>query len=131
MISQKADLRPPCGRCAQRCPDPMLPLMWKPQLRRARLLVCLSAVSALAIGGGIAWAAVQDSSGVITGCYDSRYRTGNLRIIDASAECLRGETRITWNQQGQPGTQGEAGAPGAAGPAGPQGEDGDAGPAGV
>ena len=77
---------------------------------------------------------MPDDSGVITGCYDSKYRTGNLRIIDASAQCLRGETRITWNQQGQPGTQGDAGATGAAGPAGPAGpagEDGDAGPAGV
>ena len=110
----------------------MLGRMWKPQLgRRARLLVCLSTVSALALGGGIAWAAVPDSSGVITGCYEAGGQ-GDLRIIDAADSCKRNEIRLTWNQQGQPGAQGLAGATGAAGPAGPAGPQGEgaAGPRG-
>jgi hypothetical protein len=106
--------------------------MRKPRVAtgRIRLLVCLSAVGAVVVGGGIAWAAVPDDSGVITGCYDSRYRTGNLRIIDADGRCLRSETRITWNQEGPAGAQGPAGPQGEVGPAGPQGEPGAPGPEG-
>ena len=101
--------------------------MWKPQLgRRARLLLCLSVVSALAVGGGIAWAAVPDSSGVITGCYDARGQ-GDLRIVDAADACKSNETRLTWNQQGQPGAPGVAGAQGATGATGETGPQGPAG----
>lgn len=120
--------------------------------RHGRLVVCLAAVALLLLGGGMAWAAVPSSSGVITGCVDARYNTGVLRVIDASKSCLRSETRITWNKEGAPGAdgargadgamgpagpsgpaglQGEPGAPGAPGAAGPQGEVGPAGPAGA
>jgi hypothetical protein len=88
------------------------------------------AVALLLLGGGIAWAAVPDPSGVLTGCVDTKYGTGVLRIVSADKACLRSETRITWNREGRPGDPGPAGAAGAVGPAGPRGDTGPQGAAG-
>jgi type VI secretion system secreted protein Hcp len=103
-------------------------------------------VAAVAVGGAAALGATvaaaaalsAPAEGVIHGCYDRR---GNLRIIDpANESCnIKGETPISWNQQGPqgpagpqgvPGAQGPQGLPGVAGPAGPAGAAGPAGPAG-
>src|SRR4051812_7334770 len=86
--------------------------------RPHRLGIVLSLVALLVLGGGMALAALPGSGGVITGCYDARFGTGNLRVIDSSKQCLAGETRLTWNQQGP------AGPAGPAGPTGPQGQQG-------
>jgi hypothetical protein len=52
--------------------------------RLRRLGVTLSLLSLLVLGGGLALAAAPGSGGVIVGCYDSRYGTGNLRVIDSA-----------------------------------------------
>jgi hypothetical protein len=81
----------------------------------------------------MALAAAPGSGGVIVGCYDSRFATGNLRVIDSAKQCLAGETRLTWNQQGPAGPagaqgpQGSAGAPGAPGAPGVKGDPGERG----
>jgi hypothetical protein len=62
---------------------------------------------------GFAVAAIPDSSGSITGCYAKK--KGNLRVIDASKKCRKGERKIAWNQEGPPGAAGPKGDPGAPG----------------
>jgi len=76
---------------------------------RLYALVMLGALALVA--GGIAWASIPEG-GVYTGCYK---KDGNLRVIDASKDCKKDETRITWNQQGPQGIQGEPGLPGSGG----------------
>jgi len=75
--------------------------------------------------GGVAYAAIPDSSGVIHGCYTNK--VGVLRVIDPSAgqSCTSLETPIQWSQKGPKGEAGPAG------PAGPKGDKGDPGPAGA
>ena len=73
---------------------------------------------AAALFGGVAWAAIPDSSGVIHTCYDN----SGWRPIDyPSQTCKKNETRLDLNQQGPKGDQGEPG------PAGPKGDTGAAG----
>ncbi len=76
-------------------------------------------VGALVVGAvfvGIVWAQIPQD-GVYTGCYLKS--GGTLRVIDASQKCKSGETRITWNQAGQPGAQGQPGEKGEQGEPGP------------
>ena len=89
-------------------------------LRSQLLTACVaSTVTALAVGG-IAFAAIPSSTGVITGCYDNK--TGALRIIDtAKTRCGSGSHTLKWNQQGAPGVTGAQGPPGQAGAQGPAG----------
>ena len=89
-------------------------------LRSQLLTACVaSTVTALAVGG-IAFAAIPSSTGVITGCYDNK--TGALRIIDtAKTRCGSGSHTLKWNQQGAPGVTGAQGPPGQAGAPGPAG----------
>src|SRR4051812_14804658 len=94
---------------------------------RRRLGLVLSLLALLLLAGGIAAAAIPDANGVITGCYDTKLKTGNLRIIDSSKQCLTGETRITWNQRGPAGAAGAPGAPGKQGEQGQQGQQGEQG----
>jgi hypothetical protein len=107
------------------------------QLRRAAFLCVL--VTSAAIVGGVAYAAIPDSGGVIHACRDTH--AGILRAIDASSEsCRNSEAPLDWNQQGPAGpqgdpgaqgVQGESGPPGDTGPQGPQGDPGPQGPGGV
>lgn len=97
--------------------------------RRFGTGLALTAVFVLA-AATLASATIPGPDGTITGCYDSKLGTGVLRVIDASQQCLRSETRITWNQQGQPGAAGPAGQQGPKGDTGAQGPAGPAGPAG-
>jgi len=85
------------------------------------------ALCAAAFGGGVAFAIIPASSGLISACYQSN--NGQLRVIDPDAGqgCLPSEVPLAWNQVGP---QGPAGATGASGPAGPSGPPGAAGPAG-
>jgi Collagen triple helix repeat (20 copies) len=87
-----------------------------------------------AVGGGVALAAIPDSSGVINGCYQKN--VGNLRVIDPGAgdSCRPSEIAISWSQtgpQGPPGPQGPKGDTGATGPAGPVGPAGPKGDTGA
>jgi hypothetical protein len=62
---------------------------------------------ALGLVVGVAGASIPEN-GVYTGCYlKSR---GALRVIDPSQKCRATETRITWNEEGQPGPPGESAA---------------------
>lgn len=96
-------------------------------MKRIIIPAALAAAVVLA-GGGAALATIPDSGGVIHGCYSAK--DGTLRVIDTDAgqTCAKGETALSWNQQGP---QGPAGPTGPAGPAGPQGSPGPQGPAGV
>ena len=83
------------------------------------LIVAIDAV-AVALGG-VAYATIPDSGGVIRGCYDGG---GNLKVIDTGKgqSCAKGFTPLNWNQQGPKGDTG------AQGPAGPKGDAGATGP---
>jgi hypothetical protein len=90
------------------------------------------AVTALVVAlGGVAYATIPDSGGVIHGCYLKR--TGSLRVIDPSRgeRCTRAETSIPWNQTGPRGAIGRAGRQGKTGATGPQGPAGPAGAPGA
>jgi len=91
----------------------------------ARLLWLIVGAAATAAIGGVAYAAIPDSSSVIHGCYTNK--VGVLRVIDLSAgqSCTLLETPIQWNQKGPRGE------PGPAGPAGSKGDKGDPGIAGA
>jgi hypothetical protein len=86
----------------------------------------LAIVGLLTIGGGIAYAAIPGSDGVIHGCY--KEVKGDLRVVDYDASCAANETRLTWNQVGPPGPQGLQGERGPQGEQGPPGLPGPAGP---
>ncbi len=77
---------------------------------RARF-VALTAVALGLVAGGVAYATIPGSNGVIQGCYDSG---GNVKVVQA-LPCPKGFTPLQWNQQGVPGTNG---APGPTGPTG-------------
>jgi hypothetical protein len=63
----------------------------------------------LAATGGIAYASIPDSSGVIHGCYKTT--GGGLRVIDTDrgATCTTGEKSLNWNQTGPQGATGPRG----------------------
>ena len=69
-------------------------------IRQRQFLVAGGFVLAIALVVGIARASIPQD-GVYTGCYLKS--GGALRVIDPSQPCKQSETRITWNQQGQPG----------------------------
>jgi hypothetical protein len=75
-------------------------------------------------------AAIPDSAGVISGCYQKN--VGNLRVIDTTAgdSCRPSEIAISWSKTGPAGQQGPAGPTGPPGPTGPQGPKGDTGATG-
>jgi hypothetical protein len=99
--------------------------------------------------GGVAYASIPGSNGVIKACYNKPgllgLGQGELRVIDSGASCKSTETELSWNQSGPKGDIGPAGpvgpagpkgdtgptgAQGEPGPQGPQGPQGPAGPAG-
>ncbi len=64
----------------------------------------------LSVTGGIAYASIPDSAGVIHGCYSQNGANGTngteLNIINSdSASCKGGKTEVTWNQTGPAGNQ--------------------------
>jgi hypothetical protein len=73
-------------------------------IERGALLVLLLGVAA----GGVAYASIPDSSGVIHGCYKTS--NGQLRVIDTGlGQTCHNENAISWSQQGPPGPPGPAG----------------------
>ncbi len=104
--------------------------------RAARLPLASGLIGILALSGGLVYAAIPSSDGLISGCYQRA--TGQLRVIDAGAgeACRDNEAAISWNEQGpqgEAGPQGGIGPQGEIGPRGPQGErgaDGAQGPGG-
>jgi hypothetical protein len=92
------------------------------RIRGLRML--LGAAALLVTAGGIAYATIPSTGGVISGCYEKR--TGLLRVIDAASgkTCMSFETPISWNQKGEQGLPGVQGEKGERGPQGPTGESG-------
>jgi hypothetical protein len=97
--------------------------------------ITLTAFVVLGVAG-VASAAIPAGDGTISSCYG---KTGDLRIVEATAACKTGETALQFNQRGPKGDtgatglRGPVGPAGAQGPAGPQGEagpQGDVGPQG-
>ena len=82
---------------------------------RPRWTIGVVALALLLITGGVAYATIPDSNGVIHGCYATK--NGSLRVIDPSAgqSCGTKEAALDWNAQGPQGSTGPAG------PAGPAG----------
>ena len=74
-------------------------------LSRGRILA-LVVVSLVAIVGGAAWAATNGSDVVYNGCFG---KDGYLRVVQPDESCKKGETAISWNQQGPPGAAGVSG----------------------
>ena len=68
-------------------------------VRRNTLAVSAALITA-AVAGGIAYAAVPDSTGVITGCRNTT--SGALRAIDTAVvtTCQTGEATVKWNANG-------------------------------
>ena len=88
--------------------------------RRLTLIALVVGVGVAA--GGIAYASIPDSSGVIHGCYQ---KNGNLRVIDSTGKgCTTSEKPLSWNQTGPSGLTGSTGLTGATGPTGSTGSTG-------
>lgn len=80
------------------------------RLSYANVIATLALFAAL---GGVAWATIPDSAGVIHGCIDAA--SGNLKVVDfPTTNCPGGDVPLNWNQQGPPGAPGSQGSPGAA-----------------
>ena len=79
---------------------------------------------ALGVGTGAALRSVtaSNSSGTIYACAGER--SGSVRLVQGTDQCLRGEQLVTWGEQGPPGAPGPAGVPGTAGASGPPGSTG-------
>src|SRR5258707_779033 len=74
--------------------------------RRVLIAAAAGALAATVLAGGVAWASIPDSGGVIQGCYTKG--AGVLRVIDTAKgqKCPDAESPISWNQKGDPGPAG-------------------------
>ena len=108
---------------------PRIARLRPPKVTRTRVAaVTVSTVALVAGGVAVAQASIPGSNGVITACYD---KTGAVRIIDtAKTSCGKGETALTWNEQGPAGPTGATGPTGSAGATGATGPAGATGPPG-
>jgi hypothetical protein len=80
----------------------------------------------LALGGvGYAASGGFTSRGQLRACARGN---GSLTLLKPGKKCKKGQTPVSWNQQGRQGAKGLSGAPGAKGPSGTQGAAGAAGP---
>ena len=96
---------------------------------RARLGAAVG-IAAL-VAGAVAYGAIPNSEGTISGCFVTK--DGTLRVIDPTAgeTCdPKRETPLSWNRTGLQGVPGTIGAAGPPGPAGTQGAPGPEGPVG-
>ena len=105
----------------------------RPRRRVNRKLVTTGIATSVVLGaGGVAYAAIPGTDGLIHGCYDSQ--SGLLRLVDTTTGqpkgCIKTEKAVSWNQQGPAGPAGPAGPSGPAGPDGETGATGEAGPTG-
>ena len=80
-----------------------------------------------ALGGGMAFASIPDSGGVIHACYSNG--KGALRVVDLQGgdACAKKESALNWSQAGPKGDRGEKGERGDRGETGPQGPAADFG----
>ena len=89
------------------------------KLRRGRRLSLVGLVLGVGVAvGGIAYASIPDSNGVIHGCYVKT--SGKLRVIDSGGKgCDPSEKPLNWSQTGPTGLTGPTGSTGATGATGP------------
>lgn len=89
--------------------------------RFGRRSILVSAGIFALVAGGVAYAVIPDSGGLIHACYDKQ--SGQVRIVDPPMPkgCGSKEQAIEWNQRGPSGPSGPSGANGASGPSGPAG----------
>jgi hypothetical protein len=59
---------------------------------RRALLAAVALSATLAVAGGIAWAAIPDSSGAVNACYATV--GGALRAVDGAGDCTADETAV-------------------------------------
>jgi hypothetical protein len=87
-------------------------------LRKRVALVLGLTVAIGTLAGGVAWASIPASNGVISGCYSTK--TGALSVIDAAKvhSCPKNAKSLDWNQKGQAGPRGVPGPAGTARDAG-------------
>jgi len=92
---------------------------------RFKSMATAGLVAGIIVSGGLAYAAIPDPDGTITGCYTKQAglfdAKGAVRVVDSASECRSSELVLTWSQKGQPGHDGADGEPGPQGPAGPAG----------
>jgi hypothetical protein len=87
-------------------------------LTYANVMSTVAAFAAIT-GGAYAVAAIPDSGGKVNACYfKSGQKKGQLRLLVSGTNCRKGETKVSWNQQGLQGLQGLAGQQGERGLAG-------------
>src|SRR4051794_24504667 len=76
---------------------------------RQRLIILTALVASLLalVLGGVAWANIPGSNGVISAC--QKNNDGSLRVIDAEAgqRCPAGYSTLNWNQTGPAGATGK------------------------
>lgn len=101
--------------------------MRSPRNSRIRRMLIGAGVAAVAIGG-VVYAAIPDSNGVIHGCYSDK--DGDLRVVNSPDECRKKEIAVSWNKTGAKGDKGDTGIPGVPGATGPKGDTGATGPKG-
>lgn len=89
--------------------------------RGARLRLGAGVALVACAAGGVAYAAIPDSNGVIHSCYQKN--VGNLRVVDTEAgqACRPSEEPLDLNVSGTPGPSGTTGPQGPTGPPGPAG----------
>jgi hypothetical protein len=102
------------------------------RLTRKRV-IGLAIFATLVVASGVAFGGIPASNGAIQGCYRTAggANQGELRVVNAAADCRNNETSISFNQRGVAGATGPAGAIGATGPKGDTGAPGAVGPAGA
>ena len=84
--------------------------------KRDLIAAAAGALTATALAGGVAWAAIPGDGGVIRGCYTKV--GGVVRVVDTAKgqACLPNlEVPLSWNQQGPKGEPGVNGGTGASG----------------
>ena len=71
---------------------------------RRSLVILGGTIGVLGLVAGIAVASIPDASGVIHACYKSAQ--GQVRIVEAAADCNPSESAIQWSQTGPSGPAG-------------------------
>ena len=91
-------------------------------------VVCF-VLGASTFAAAVAVLQVPDAAGVIHACYQKN--NGQLRVVNAAADCNPSEVALDWNQRGTGGPAGPAGATGASGSVGAAGGPGATGASGT
>jgi hypothetical protein len=71
-----------------------------------KLLLVPAIVAALGLGSGIAYASIPAADGTIDSCYVTNDHPHPLYIIDSTASCPTGDTKLVFNQTGPQGPAG-------------------------